>query len=80
MLTPVAPHLHIGRSVVVPGGSTITLEVEEHRPAVLSVDGQDEHPLHPGEQVHAKRSDVVAAFVRLGPRHYFYEALADRLQ
>lgn len=80
MLTPLAPHLHIGRSVVVPGGSTITLEVEEHRPAVLSVDGQDEHPLHPGEQVHVKRSDFVAAFVRLGPRHYFYEALADRLQ
>lgn len=80
MLTPVAPHLHIGRSVVVPGGSTLTLEVEGERPAVLSVDGQDEHPMHPGESVHVKRSDLVATFVRFGPKHYFYEALADRLQ
>lgn len=79
MLTPVAPHLHIGRSVIVPGDTTVTLSIESDRPAVLSVDGQDEHPLNVADEVHVTRSDLAATFVRFGPRHYFYEALADRL-
>jgi NAD+ kinase len=80
LITPVAPHLHIGRSVIVPGDSTVTLQADSERPAVMSVDGQDERSLGPGDVVNVRRSELFATFVRMGPRHYFYDALADRLR
>src|SRR5579875_304976 len=80
LLTPVAPHLHIGRSIVVPGTSEIVLTVAGDRPAIMSVDGTDEHPMEPGQSVQACRSDTVARFARMGPRTYFYQAIAARLQ
>lgn len=80
MVTPVAPHLHIGRSVIVPGSSTVDLRVTSDRPAVMSVDGQDERALHPTDIVTVRRSDLRATFARFGPREYFYAALAARLR
>jgi NAD+ kinase len=80
LITPVAPHLHIGRSMLVPGDSTVELGLETERQSVLSVDGTDEHPLHPRDRVEVCRSSQVARFARLGPRRYFYTAVADRLK
>jgi NAD+ kinase len=80
MLTPVAPHLHIGRSVVVPGDTVVTLCLETDRPAVLSVDGGDETALSSDDRVTVRKSSLHASFARLGPRKYFYTALADRLK
>ena len=80
MITPVAPHLHIGRSMIVPGDMTVTLQLETERPAVLSVDGTDEHELSANDRVDVCRSELVASFARLGPRRYFYAAIADRLK
>jgi NAD+ kinase len=80
LITPVAPHLHIGRSTLVPGDSTVELTLETERQAVLSVDGTDEHPLHTRDHVEICRSTRVARFARLGPRRYFYTAVADRLR
>lgn len=79
MITPVAPHLHIGRSMVIPGDSRVTLSVDSERPAVVSVDGSDDRQLKPNHAVHVCRSEHVAQFARLGPRSYFYAAVADRL-
>jgi NAD kinase len=75
----VAPHLHIGRSVVLPADSRVTLTLNSDRPAIVSVDGADERSLKPHHSVEIQRSEVVARFARLGPRRYFYTALADRL-
>jgi NAD+ kinase len=80
MLTPVAPHLHIGRSVIVPGETTVTFRLESDRPALMSVDGQDERPLRSGDEVVVRRSEHRALFARMGHRSYFYTALSDRLQ
>jgi NAD+ kinase len=80
MITPVAPHLHIGRSMVVPGETTVTMELFSDRPAIMSVDGIDEHPLKPHDRVEVCRSDLVATFARFDHRQYFYAALADRLK
>jgi NAD kinase len=80
MLTPVAPHLHIGRSIVVPGDTVVTLCVDSDRPAVLSVDGGEETYLHPEDTVVVRKSALHASFARLGLRKYFYTALADRLR
>ena len=80
MLTPVAPHLHIGRSIVVPGDTIVTLCLDTDRPAVLSVDGGEETPLEPGDTVTVRKSALQSSFARLGPRKYFYTALAERLR
>jgi NAD+ kinase len=79
MITPVAPHLHIGRSVILPGTTTVTLMLCSDRPAVISVDGADERALRPNHRVRVSSSPLRARFARLGPRMYFYSALADRL-
>jgi NAD+ kinase len=80
LVTPVAPHLHIGRSMLVPGDSVVSLTVSGDRHAVLSVDGTEEHALRPRDVVEVCRSTRVARFARLGPRKYFYLAVADRLK
>lgn len=80
LLTPVAPHLHIGRSMVVPESTRVGLSVESERPAVVSVDGEDGHAMRPGDTVEVIRSRNVARFVRLGPRQYFHAAIAARLR
>lgn len=80
MLTPVAPHLHIGRSMIVPWDTSVCLELASDRPAVVSIDGAEEHTLRLHDRVEVRHSDLVARFARLGPRRYFYAAIADRLK
>jgi NAD kinase len=80
MITPVAPHLHIGRSIIVPGTVRVGLRLSSDRTAVFSVDGSDERTLTPNHGVRVRRSDMVARFARLGPQTYFYSAIAERLK
>lgn len=80
LLTPVAPHLHIGRSMVIPGSTRVDLGVDSDRAAVVSVDGADGLPMRPGDIVTVRRSDRVARFVRVGPQQYFHAAIAARLR
>ncbi|GAC1635704.1 MAG: NAD(+)/NADH kinase [Chloroflexota bacterium] len=80
LITPVAPHLHIGRSVVVPADSVVTLTLASERPGTMSVDGSDERRLTEHDAVEIRRSNVRASFARLNPRKYFYAAIADRLK
>jgi NAD+ kinase len=80
MLTPVAPHLHIGRSMIVPGDTRLTLCLASERSATVMIDGTVERELRPHQTVQASRSEMRARFARLGARYYFYAALADRLR
>lgn len=80
LITPVAPHLHIGRSVIVPGSSTVTMRLASDRPGLMSVDGADERRLTQADSVEVRRSETVAHFARLEPPTYFYAAIADRLR
>jgi NAD kinase len=64
VLTPIAPHFTIDRSIVVDGGKTIRLLVE-HLPAVIVADGHPIGTLQPGEAIEVSKSPtpvrVVAA-------------------
>ncbi len=80
VLTPVAPHLHIGRSIILPPDMVVTLAVTSDGPAVMSVDGTEDRALRPGDIVQARRSATDAVFARLGPVTYFYDAIAQRLR
>jgi len=79
LLTPVAPHLHIGRALVLPRTATVDLELRGDREAVLSIDGQTECPMEVGAHVQVCLSDKRALFARLGSKNYFYSVLAGRL-
>ncbi len=79
LLTPVAPHLNIGRSLVLPGTVSVGLQLEHESAAMLAIDGQTECPLEVGSEVMVKRSDQKALFARLGTRTYFYSVLSERL-
>jgi NAD+ kinase len=55
VLTPVAPHFTIGRSIVVPVDKVIRLLVDD-KPAMLVADGQTIGPLEPGDYVEVRQS------------------------
>jgi NAD+ kinase len=80
IITPVAPHLHIGRSMIVPGETRVTLSIPADKGAVVAVDGADEQTMGPHDEVEVGKSALTATFARFGPRSYFYEAIAARLR
>lgn len=80
LLTPVAPHLHIGRSIILSGERRVSLALDSDRAAVVTVDGSEETVLEPGRAVEVSRSETVARFARVAPRRYFYTAIGDRLR
>jgi len=80
LLTPIAPHLHIGRSMIVPSDSTLELAVTAGRGAVMSIDGHEERHLDERDRVRVRRSGLEALFARLGDHQYFYQAIAARLR
>ena len=57
VMTPVAPHFVIDRSVVLGGSQEVTLLVTGDRPAVCVVDGLSVASLAPGDSVVCRRSD-----------------------
>lgn len=79
LITPVAPHLHIGRSLLIPGSARVRLELHGDREAMLAIDGQTESPFGIGDCVEVRRSDRDCLFARLGSTTYFYSVLATRL-
>lgn len=80
MLTPVAPHLHIGRSIILPESMIVTLCLASDRPAIMSVDGYEERTLRPEHTVRVRQAELAALFARLGSCRYFYQAIAQRLR
>jgi NAD+ kinase len=68
LLTPVAPHFTIDRSIVLGPDETVALEVLPDRPAVLVADGLTLATLDPGAAVTVTR-DPVPVRVVVGSRH-----------
>jgi len=80
LITPVAPHLHIGRSTVISGDTRVTLSLSSKRRGMMMADGDDERPVTGGDWIDVRRSELVARFARLSPRSYFYAAIASRMR
>ena len=79
MITPLAAHLGLQHSIVLPGDCTITVEVRSDHGAYLSVDGHHDVLLQDGDRVRVVRAEPRALLVRLGPRSAFYAQLGERL-
>ena len=75
LLVPVAPHLSADQAIVIPEGSTISLDVGEGPPVELSCDGLLHRELMPGDRVQIEASPEDAMFVRLEDPGYFFRNL-----
>lgn len=76
--TPVAPHMVFNRSLVVPADERVEMSVlEGSGPVVVSVDGQIQGVLEPGDWVGADAASTPARLVRLRPSR-FYDRLRER--
>ncbi|MBI4758085.1 MAG: NAD(+)/NADH kinase [Chloroflexi bacterium] len=79
LLTPIAPHLAIVRSLVLPPTCTIQMQVFADQNASLSIDGQVDFALHHRDVVEVSASSHVARFARLQPRSYFARTITEKL-
>lgn len=80
VLTPVAAHLLTMRSLVLPTTAVVEIETGDDPPAVLSVDGQVNLDLAPGDRVRVSGSPNTATFIRLRPANHFFATLLERLR
>ena len=78
-ITPIAPHLTVIRSMVVPPDAQVSLTLHTSEPAVASIDGQVDTLVNDGDVIEVTASPLVARFVRLQQRSYFYQTLVERL-
>lgn len=77
-MVPIAPHLSFGNAVVFEPEQVLELEVQDE-PAVLSLDGQEEHELKRGDRIAVKRSESVARFARTAHARPFLELLRQKI-
>jgi NAD+ kinase len=81
IITPICPHTLNARALVIPDTETVHLTVEPHSShndgAVVSVDGQIETPLHPGDTVVIRRSPHRVKILSVGGPN-FYQKIRSR--
>ena len=80
VLTPIAPHLTVATTLVLPAAARVHLEVSTEYEATLTIDGQVDIPLGDSDIVTVAASRNVCRFVRMGERNYFYRTLLERLK
>ncbi len=79
LLQPIAPHMTLDRSVILPEGARIRVVVQTDHQAALTVDGQTQVSLASGDEIALSASPFTSRFIRLGSQAYFYDSLLTRL-
>jgi len=70
VITPVSPHMLFDRSMVLAPEATVRLEVQGHRPALVSTDGQRLAELTDGQAVECTAASIPAKLVRFGGNNF----------
>jgi len=78
-ITPIAAHLGIAHAWVIPAHRALRLRLIKGEDAMLTVDGQLDATLQPGDEVITTQAEQRAKFVRFGGDGYFYETVLRRL-
>lgn len=79
LVTPIAPHLSITHSLVLPPQARVTVKIESDQPAILTVDGQIHRELLDGDGVTIMASDHLCRLLRVRPKGCFYSTLHQEL-
>jgi len=80
ILLPVAPHLSLNYTLVLPADATVTLQISTVHQATLSIDGHLNLPLASGDIIEIKRCHQKAAFLRIHPEGSFFGSLEQKLK
>ena len=80
VLVPVAPHLAVLRSLVLPVSARVELRASSEQPPVLVLDGQEQVPLGDDQAVVVEVARERTVFARLGSPARFYETLVESLK
>lgn len=80
LLTPIAAHRALDRSIVLPAWSVIEIRLSTEYPAVLTIDGQIDTQLEDGDRILVTVSPHRCNLVRTQPRNYFGRGLLERLK
>jgi NAD+ kinase len=80
LLTPIAPHRALERSLVLPQESAVEIHLSTEYPAILSIDGQIDVELKDGDKVLVSVSPHRCNLVRTQPTNYFNRNLLERLK
>jgi NAD+ kinase len=80
LLTPIAPHRALERSLVLPAESAIEIRLSTEYTAVLTIDGQIETELEDGDRIRVTVSPHRCRLVRTQPSNYFGRDLLERLK
>ena len=79
-ITPVAAHLSIAHAIVIPPHRSLCLRLIKGEGAMLTIDGQIDMALKPGDRVCYEASRYKARFIRFGDDANFYETVLRRLR
>ena len=77
-MVPIAPHLSFGNAVVFEPQQILDLDVQDE-PAVLSLDGQEEHELKKSDRITVKKAEAVARFARTAHARPFLELVRQKI-
>lgn len=82
LIVPNAPHLSMGRSIVLPQGAQVSvLAARENRnEIVITVDGNVMANLIEGDKISVCANEHSSSFLRLREPNYFYRDLLDRFE
>ena len=75
LITPVAPHMSMDRSIILPAGICVTIHANTEHEAVLSLDGHAPEIIQDGDSVQVEAGQHDIDFVRLQDPGYFYRNL-----
>jgi len=77
LLVPLAPHLAVLKSLVVPLSAQIHVRAASEQPPLMVLDGQEQIPLRNNQLVTVKIARERTLFARTGSRSSFYETLVQ---
>lgn len=80
VVVPVAAHLAVLRSLVVPTSARIEVRASADQPTLLVLDGQVQIPLRNGQPVVIERARERTVFARTGSANRYYETLVEGLK
>jgi len=81
VLTPIAPHLAFGRSLILQPEATVKMRISTgSQNGVFSADGQMNREIRDGATVSVRKSQYEACFLRRRPPTYFYQIISAKLK
>jgi NAD+ kinase len=78
ILTAICPHTLSARPLVIPPGEVVEITERSDKRSMLSLDGQENFNVNPGDAITVKRSSSYTSFIHIGKK--FYTTIREKLK